>query len=231
MGFLQASLWCFVLHWVLYRVLHACTRRGYLAAGTTPGFYQASVAGALCGCHIPCGPNICGLEEIKLSATDYHLLGCMSWVKGLPKLCLNPSRICEQLLLYPFYSWQKLNSQSISNLRKVPQLIGGIHLCGWSKVRGAGGRWRQTGGRGPPCRALWAVQESGFYSVIIFTLKNITALNCVGILFSQYLLRLTNIFTQDPCSESFLASSSLILNSISSTLVSFNYQSPSVRVY
>lgn len=127
-------------------------RHSYLAGCTTPGSCQAPMVWALCGCHISWGPDICGLKRIKMSAADYHLLGSVSWVKGLPKLCFILSTICEWLLLYPFYSWQKFTSESVSNLhcKQVPQLISGTHLCGWSRGRGAGGRWRRRGGHGPP---------------------------------------------------------------------------------
>lgn len=67
----------------------------------------------------------CRLPSIRLYVVS---------LKSSPKFCLIFLAICEQLLLYPFYSSGELNLETVSNVLKEPQLINGTHLCGWSKA-------------------------------------------------------------------------------------------------
>lgn len=82
-------------------------------------------------CHISCGPNICGPEGFKVPGADYLLFRLyLVNLKSSSKFCLIFLEICEQLLLYPFYSSEELNLETVSNVLKEPQLINGTHLCG-----------------------------------------------------------------------------------------------------
>lgn len=107
-------------------------------------------------------------------------------------------------------------------MHKVPQLINGTVMwlvqSKWQEQVDDVGKVAMDPLQGiVGCAGIWVL-----FCVIIFTPENIPALNCVGILPSQYLFRWTNIFTQYHCSLMLWASSSLIMNSSSWSLISIS---------